>query len=69
MAIGKPFASGRLDVEPVMSNAGSQVLKPRLVKTRFCASTEDILEGESLICQRDPKFQNHRSRAVAYYSA
>ena len=46
MAIGKLFTDGRVDVERVMSIAGSQVLKPRLVKTRICASTEDLLQGE-----------------------
>lgn len=46
MAIGKLFTTGRLDVERVMAIAGSQVLKPRLVRTRICASTEDLLKDE-----------------------
>jgi Na+-transporting NADH:ubiquinone oxidoreductase subunit A len=46
MAIGKLFTSGRIDVERIMSIAGSQVIKPRLVRTRICASTEDLLQNE-----------------------
>lgn len=46
MAIGKLFTTGRLDVERILSIAGSQVGKPRLIRTRICASTEDLLKGE-----------------------
>lgn len=46
MAIGKLFTTGQIDVERILSIAGSQVVKPRLVRTRICASTEDLLEGE-----------------------
>ncbi len=46
MAIGKLFATGKVDVERIMSIAGSQVLKPRLVRTRICANTEDLLKDE-----------------------
>jgi len=46
MAIGKLFTTGKLDVERVLSIAGSQVFKPRLIRTRICASTEDLLKDE-----------------------
>lgn len=46
MAIGKLFVTGMIDVERIMSIAGSQVLKPRLVRTRICANTEDLLKDE-----------------------
>lgn len=48
IAIGKLFTQGRIDVERIIAIAGSQVLKPRLVKTRICASTDDLLHGEVL---------------------
>jgi Na+-transporting NADH:ubiquinone oxidoreductase subunit A len=46
LAIGRLFTSGKVDVERVISIAGSQVLKPKLVRTRICASTEDLLKDE-----------------------
>jgi len=46
IAIGKLFTTGILDVERVISIAGSQVLKPRLVRTRISASTADLLKDE-----------------------
>ena len=45
-AIGKLFTSGRLWVERVISIAGPQVNKPRLVRTRLGASITDLTEGE-----------------------
>ncbi len=46
LALGRMFSTGKLDVERVMSIAGSQVLKPRLVRTRICANTEDLLKDQ-----------------------
>jgi len=40
------FASGKLDVERVISLAGPSVQSPRLLRTRFGASTDDIVNGE-----------------------
>lgn len=46
IAIGKLFASGELDVERVVSLAGPAVKRPRLLRTRLGASTDDLTEGE-----------------------
>jgi Na+-transporting NADH:ubiquinone oxidoreductase subunit A len=46
IAIGKLFTSGRLWVERIISFAGPLVNKPRLVRTRLGASTEDLVSGE-----------------------
>jgi Na+-transporting NADH:ubiquinone oxidoreductase subunit A len=46
ISIGALFTTGRLDVERVISLAGPQVEKPRLIRTRLGASTEDLVKGE-----------------------
>jgi len=46
IAIGKLFTSGRLWVERIISFAGPLVNKPRLLRTRLGASTEDLVAGE-----------------------
>ncbi|MEX2015469.1 MAG: Na(+)-translocating NADH-quinone reductase subunit A [Candidatus Hydrogenedentales bacterium] len=46
ISIGKLFTTGRLDVERVISLAGPSVLKPRLIRTRFGASTDELTQGE-----------------------
>ena len=46
IAIGALFRTGQLDVERVISLAGSTVKKPRLIKTRVGASTDDLVAGE-----------------------
>lgn len=46
IAIGKLFTSGRLWVERIISFAGPLVNKPRLIRTRLGASTEDLVFGE-----------------------
>lgn len=46
IAIGKLFTEGRLYVERVISLAGPQVEKPRLLRTRLGASTEELTAGE-----------------------
>lgn len=51
IAIGKLFTTGTLYVERIISLAGPTVLKPRLLRTRLGASTDDIVEGQ-LDCQQ-----------------
>lgn len=46
IAIGRLFTTGRLPVERVISLAGPVVNRPRLIRTRLGASTEDIVRDE-----------------------
>ncbi len=46
LAIGALFESGNLDVSRTVSLAGPPVVRPRLLKTRRGASTEDLTSGE-----------------------
>ncbi|RNF71047.1 Na(+)-translocating NADH-quinone reductase subunit A [Marinomonas rhizomae] len=46
VAIGKLFVTGELNVDRVISLAGPQVKKPRLVRTQIGASLEGLLAGE-----------------------
>lgn len=46
IAIGKLFESGKLWLERVIALAGPAVLKPRLIKTRLGASTDELLADE-----------------------
>lgn len=46
IAMGKLFTSGRLWVERTISLAGPMVSRPRLLRTRIGASTEDLVRGE-----------------------
>ena len=46
MAIGALFTTGKLNVERVVSLAGPAVKKPRLVRTRAGANTNDLVAGE-----------------------
>ncbi|KKN22018.1 hypothetical protein LCGC14_0919410 [marine sediment metagenome] len=46
IAIGKLFTTGQLWVERVISFAGDLVNKPRLIRTRLGASTQDLIFGE-----------------------
>lgn len=46
ISIGKLFMTGRLDVERVISLAGPPVRNPRLIRTRFGASTDELTVGE-----------------------
>lgn len=46
IAVGKLFTTGRLSVERVISLAGPQVDKPRLLRTRLGASVEELCGGE-----------------------
>ncbi len=46
IAIGKLFVSGELSVERVISLAGPQVKKPRLLRTRLGASIENLTANE-----------------------
>ena len=46
IAIGALFTEGKLNVERVISLAGPTVKKPRLLKTRVGANTDDLVAGE-----------------------
>lgn len=46
ISIGALFTTGRIQTERVISLAGPMVQKPRLLRTRTGASTEDLLRGE-----------------------
>ncbi len=46
MAIGALFITGKLNVERVVSLAGPSVKKPRLVRTRLGANTDDLVAGQ-----------------------
>jgi Na+-transporting NADH:ubiquinone oxidoreductase subunit A len=48
IAIGKLFRTGKLDVTRVISLAGPQVAKPRLIESRLGASLDELTEGELL---------------------
>ncbi len=46
MAIGRLFTTGRLDVARIVALGGPKVTKPRLLRTRLGASTEDLTRDE-----------------------
>ncbi len=46
VAMGRLFATGRLDVERVVSLAGPSVRRPRLLRTRLGVATADFTTGE-----------------------
>jgi Na+-transporting NADH:ubiquinone oxidoreductase subunit A len=46
IAIGRLFATGRLPTERIVAIGGPAALRPRLVRTRVGASTEELLAGE-----------------------
>ena len=46
IAVGQLFESGRLPVERVVSLAGPSIERPRLLRTRLGASTDDLVRGE-----------------------
>jgi len=46
IAVGKLFTTGHLSVERVISLAGPLVHKPRLLRTRLGANTEDLVRDE-----------------------
>ncbi len=54
MAIGSLFTTGKLNVERVVSLAGSLVANPRLVKTRVGANLGDLVKGQ-LKSGKDPR--------------
>jgi len=46
IAIGSLFTTGRLSTERVVALGGPLARRPRLLRTRFGASTQDLLKGE-----------------------
>lgn len=46
IAIGRLFTTGRLSVERVVALAGPVVRRPRLIRTRLGANTDDLVAGE-----------------------
>ncbi|MFC3283226.1 Na(+)-translocating NADH-quinone reductase subunit A [Litchfieldella rifensis] len=46
IAFGKLFAQGQLDVSRVVAVGGPRAEKPRLLRTRIGASTDELLDGE-----------------------
>lgn len=46
IAFGKLFAEGKLDVSRVVAIGGPRAEKPRLLRTRLGASTDELLAGE-----------------------
>ncbi|MCP4315259.1 MAG: Na(+)-translocating NADH-quinone reductase subunit A [Hyphomicrobiales bacterium] len=46
IAIGKLFTSGRLSVDRIVALSGPEVKRPRLVRTRLGANTNDLMRGE-----------------------
>ena len=56
IAIGKLFTTGEIWVERIVSFAGTMVNKPRLLRTRLGAHTNDIVKGE---------VQNIQSRVIS----
>lgn len=46
IAIGKLFTEGRLWVDRVVSIAGPPVTRPRLIRTRLGAGTDELVKGE-----------------------
>jgi Na+-transporting NADH:ubiquinone oxidoreductase subunit A len=46
IAIGALFTTGKLNVERVVSLAGPTVKKPRLLRTRVGANTDDLVAGQ-----------------------
>ncbi len=46
IAIGKLFSTGRLWTERIIALGGPLVERPRLIRTRIGANTDDLLEGE-----------------------
>lgn len=51
IAIGSLFSTGKINVERVVSLAGPTVNKPRLIKTRVGANTNDLVAGELQDCE------------------
>lgn len=46
IAIGRLFTTGHIWTERIVALAGPQVERPRLLRTRLGASTEDLVQGE-----------------------
>ncbi|KFC49435.1 Na(+)-translocating NADH-quinone reductase subunit A, partial [Halomonas sp. SUBG004] len=46
IAFGKLFTEGKLDMSRIVAVGGPRAEKPRLLRTRIGASTEELLAGE-----------------------
>ncbi|MCK5121210.1 MAG: NADH:ubiquinone reductase (Na(+)-transporting) subunit A, partial [Methylococcales bacterium] len=51
IAIGALFTTGKISTERVVSLAGPSVKKPRLIRTRVGANTNDLVAGELEECE------------------
>jgi Na+-transporting NADH:ubiquinone oxidoreductase subunit A len=51
IAIGCLFSSGQLNVERIISLAGPMVVRPRLIRTRLGASTDELVHGQVRVSQ------------------
>lgn len=65
VAIGRLFATGRLDVERVIALAGPPLANPRLVRTRIGASTTELLAGEDLSKDGDGAATGDEHRVIS----
>lgn len=54
IAIGALFTTGKLNVERVVSLAGTVVERPRLVRTRLGAKLSDLVQGQ-LVADKEPR--------------
>ena len=53
IAIGHLFTSGNVYTDRVISLAGPSIALPRLIRTRLGASTQDLIEGEISVGDKD----------------
>ena len=58
VAIGRLFATGKLDVERVVSLSGPTVTDPRVITTRLGAAIDPIVEGELQATKNDKEVES-----------
>lgn len=71
IAIGALFTSGKLNIERVVALAGPSVSKPRLIRTRVGANTDDLVsgqlkKGENRVISGSVLFGREAGGALAY---
>jgi Na+-transporting NADH:ubiquinone oxidoreductase subunit A len=49
IAMGRLFRTGKLSVDRVVSLAGPMVVRPRLIRTRLGASTDELVDGQTRV--------------------